>query len=157
MFIYVFNFISFKALTQYIHEYIYIYIHMNIYIYMCVNAHENKHTHTYIYMCIRVHEQGDFEKNSNGPGECQSPNYVLKIVFGSDCGFQSLALEFVQQSLPAESIEVLCKVGAYVIKRPRAGHENPSSSQVTWSRYGGPKGAWQEARERAGLGPTEDL
>lgn len=51
----------------------------------------------------------------------------------------------------AKAIEVLCKNGAYVIKRCVEGCDKPSSAQVTWSRYNGPAAAWAEAKQRAGL------
>ena len=51
----------------------------------------------------------------------------------------------------AKAIEVLCKNGAYVIKRCVEGCDKPASAQVTWSRFDGPVSAWAEAKQRAGL------
>jgi len=48
-------------------------------------------------------------------------------------------------------MEVLCKLGAFVVKRCASGVEKPSHPQVTWSRYGGPHAAWDEACKRAGV------
>lgn len=49
------------------------------------------------------------------------------------------------------ALEVLCKVQAYVVKRPRDGTERPGVAQVLWKRHGGPIKAWDEAKSRAGL------
>ena len=46
---------------------------------------------------------------------------------------------------------MLCKNGAYVIKRCVEGCDKPASAQVTWSRFDGPVSAWAEAKQRAGL------
>lgn len=46
---------------------------------------------------------------------------------------------------------MLCKAGAYVIKRAMPGAIVPESRQVTWSRFGGPVSAWREALQRAGI------
>lgn len=50
-----------------------------------------------------------------------------------------------------KALEVLCKVQAYVVKRPRDGTERPGVAQVLWKRHGGPIKAWDEAKSRAGL------
>lgn len=52
----------------------------------------------------------------------------------------------------SEAIEVLCKLRAFVVKRPLEGHERPLAAQVTWSRHGGAHSAWGEALTRAGVG-----
>ena len=44
---------------------------------------------------------------------------------------------------------------AYVVKRALEGALPSSSMQVTWSRHGGPKEAWNEAKRRAGLEVAE--
>eukprot|EP00435_Cladocopium_sp_Y103_P043262 s2437_g12.t1 len=54
------------------------------------------------------------------------------------------------------AFEVLCKHGAYVIKRCANDCEKPASAQVTWSRFGGPCNAWDEACQRAGLVSSEN-
>ena len=48
---------------------------------------------------------------------------------------------------------MLCKNSAYVVKKPAAidGSIPVITGQVTWSRFGGPKQAWKEAKKRAGL------
>ncbi|CAK8988089.1 30S ribosomal protein S6 [Durusdinium trenchii] len=52
------------------------------------------------------------------------------------------------------AIEVLLKQRAYVVKRLSSdlpADANAGKGQVTWSKYGGPVLAWQEATRRAGF------
>lgn len=62
---------------------------------------------------------------------------------------ESFLLEIVSKT--TEAMEVLCKQGAYVVKRCAKDCEKPACAQVTWSRYGGAVNAWQEACSRAGV------
>lgn len=62
---------------------------------------------------------------------------------------ECLLLELFSKTI--EAFEVLCKQGAYVVKRCAKGCEKPACAQVTWSRYGGAMHAWQEACSRAGV------
>lgn len=59
-----------------------------------------------------------------------------------------------------EAVEVLVYQRAYVVKRipppPRSGASSSAAprartGQVTWSKYGGPLPAWEEAKIRAGV------
>ena len=62
----------------------------------------------------------------------------------------------IQISWIAQAFEILCKHGAYVIKRCANSSERPASAQVTWSRFGGASNAWIEACQRAGVMSSED-
>ncbi|CAL1142982.1 unnamed protein product [Cladocopium goreaui] len=53
------------------------------------------------------------------------------------------------------AFEILCKHGAYVIKRCADPSQKPASAQVTWSRFGGACNAWVEACQRAGVMSSE--
>ena len=49
-------------------------------------------------------------------------------------------------------MEVNCKQSAFVVKRAKPGlTECAITGQVTWSRFGGAKQAWYEAKKRAGI------
>ena len=56
----------------------------------------------------------------------------------------------------AQVIECLLKTRAFIVKKVTANPEKSEDptlkrGQVTWNKYDGPSGAWQEAKRRAGV------